>query len=219
MKFIDLKRTGFLFGQIPINLYKEIDKEVQELIDTDFNGAESFAPRLAGALEHEYLLWKSRTSVQDFFNTIAAEYFKNSLWYDPIGKNLELMTLWCNFQKKNEYNPIHTHSGHLSFVIWHRVPYDITEEALSPNRRDINGNGADLFQFVYPDEHVKGGVNNHSLRIDKSYEGMFALFSNDLSHVVYPFYTSDEWRVSVSGNLYVQNEQGECIRYPGRDEQ
>jgi hypothetical protein len=30
MKFVDLKREGYLFGQIPINLYKEIDAEIQE---------------------------------------------------------------------------------------------------------------------------------------------------------------------------------------------
>ena len=219
MRFVDLKREGYLFGQIPINLYKEIDTEIQELLDTNFNGAETFADRLAGALEHEYLLWKSHVAMEEFINSVAGEYFKNSMWFDPIGKKLNLDRYWCNFQKKNEYNPIHTHSGHLSFVIWHKIPYDAAEEAIAPNRRQINGNPLDLFQFVYPDAHAKGGVNNHNLQIDKSFEGMFALFSNDLSHVVYPFYTSDDWRISLSGNLTVRDESNEIIRYVGRSEQ
>jgi len=219
MRFVDLKRAGFLFGQLPINLYKEVDIEVQELIDTNFNGAESFADKLAGAVEHEYLMWKSHTSMEDFMNSVAAEYFKNSLWWDAIGKKLTLDRYWCNFQKKNEYNPIHTHSGHLSFVIWHRIPYDITEEAMSPNRRSINGNPGDMFQFVFPDEHAKGGVSQHSLQIDKSFEGMYALFANDLNHIVYPFYTSEDWRVSLSGNLTIRDENNVVIQYPGRSEQ
>ena len=148
MRFVDLKREGYLFGKIPINLYKEIDAEIQELLDTSFDGAETFADRLAGALEHEYLLRKSHVAMEEFINSVAGEYFKNTMWFDPIGKKLNLDRYWFNFQKKNEYNPIHNHRGHLSFVIWHKIPYDAAEEARVPNRRQINGNALDMFQFL-----------------------------------------------------------------------
>ena len=35
-----------------------------------------------------------------------------------------LDTLWVNFQKENEFNPPHNHSGLFSFVIWVKIPTD-----------------------------------------------------------------------------------------------
>ena len=37
--------------------------------------------------------------------------------------------------------------------------------------------------------------------IDKSWEGVMILFPADTAHQVYPFYTSDDYRISISGNL------------------
>ena len=31
---------------------------------------------------------------------------------------------WVNYQKQNEFNPIHNHAGVYSFVIWMKIPYD-----------------------------------------------------------------------------------------------
>ena len=35
----------------------------------------------------------------------------------PLCNGFELITTWVNRQKKNEFNPPHTHDGHLSFVL------------------------------------------------------------------------------------------------------
>jgi hypothetical protein len=37
--------------------------------------------------------------------------------------------------------------------------------------------------------------------VDKEWEGKIALFPAKLNHLVYPFYTSDEPRISISGNI------------------
>ena len=39
------------------------------------------------------------------------------------------------------------------------------------------------------------------LPIDKAWEGTMILFPSSLNHNVYPFYTSDDYRISISGNL------------------
>ena len=53
--------------------------------------------------------------------------------------------------------------------------------------------------FVYTD--IWGRISSHSLNLDKSCEGKIAIFPSVLNHIVYPFHTSDNYRISVSGNL------------------
>ena len=40
--------------------------------------------------------------------------------------------------------------------------------------------------------------------VDKSYERKIILFPGDTLHSVSPFYTSDDYRVTVSGNIIVK---------------
>ena len=39
------------------------------------------------------------------------------------------------------------------------------------------------------------------LPIDKNWEGYMIMFPANLQHCVYPFYTSDETRISFAGNI------------------
>jgi hypothetical protein len=41
----------------------------------------------------------------------------------------------------------------------------------------------------------------HTIDVDKSFEGKMLMFPNSAYHTVYPFYTSDDYRITVSGNL------------------
>ena len=40
-----------------------------------------------------------------------------------------------------------------------------------------------------------------SLNVDKSYVGKMIMFKSSQVHGVYPFYTSNDYRITVSGNL------------------
>ena len=92
-----------------------------------------------------------------------------------------LNDVWVNFQKEGEFNPSHTHGGIYSFVIWLKLPSQAT------------------FQFTYPT--TIGGLNHLTYNTDSSYENMMVLFPAQLLHQVYPFYNSNEERVSISGNI------------------
>ena len=46
------------------------------------------------------------------------------------------------------------------------------------------------------------------LFIDKTWEGTIVMFPSWLNHSVYPFYTSDDYRISISGNIVVKIEDG-----------
>jgi len=114
---------------------------------------------------------------------------------------LELERMWFNFQRKGEFLPIHDHSGVYSFVIWAEVPFYLKDESeLSPNSTLIK-NRSGYFQFLYT--NGLGKITTHDLPVDKTWEGRICVFPANLPHLVYPFYSSDEPRITISGNFRV----------------
>ena len=111
---------------------------------------------------------------------------------------LTLTRLWINFQKINDFNPIHSHSGDLSFVIYLKVP----ESIFSVN---TNGNykKAGLIEFTYGEPVSYFDRENFTVQ---PYEGLMLIFPAKLQHSVPPFWV-DEERISVSGNLSVVSKQ------------
>jgi hypothetical protein len=103
---------------------------------------------------------------------------------------------WVNKMKKTEFNPCHNHRGIYSYVLWVKIPYDIEEE--KKYFPDPNVVLTSAFSFLVACDK---GLIQHPIYVDKTYEWEMILFSSSLWHCVYPFYTSDEERISVAGNL------------------
>ena len=61
---------------------------------------------------------------------------------------------------------------------------------------------AGYFSFLGTNE--MGRIQTYDLPVDNSWQGKMALFPADLNHQVYPFYTSDEERITISGNVGFQ---------------
>ena len=113
--------------------------------------------------------------------------------------DLELYTYWANIQKKHEFNPMHMHDGVYSFAIWLKVPYNIEDELKSPSVNRSNMPRAGLFSFIYT--NIFGEIREAEFPVDRSFEGTIFLFPSCLPHMVYPFTSSNEYRISISGNL------------------
>jgi hypothetical protein len=106
--------------------------------------------------------------------------------------------MWVNYQKKNEYVPLHHHEGVLSWVLWVKIPYDVNEE----RKEDLDDKGDAIttcFNFCYFD--IAGNQRTLPIPVDKSQEGVLMMFPSKLLHQVNPFYKSDGERISVSGNI------------------
>jgi len=116
---------------------------------------------------------------------------------DPV-----LGPLWVNFQKKYEFNPLHNHSGMFSFVIWMKIPYDWRDEKELPWVKGSNSETT-VGNFVLVDPLM----TNRTFFMNKDIEGHCVFFPSNFYHMVYPFYTSDEERVSISGNIFFELEQ------------
>tara|TARA_Y100001937_G_scaffold74471_2_gene101324 strand:+ start:3075 stop:3767 length:693 start_codon:yes stop_codon:yes gene_type:complete len=107
---------------------------------------------------------------------------------------LKLDTLWINFSKKHDFNPPHTHTGVLSFVIYCKVPQNIFSTQADSNTKRA---GEILFQYGEPISELMG--NEYPV---KPFDNLIFIFPAKLKHFV-PSYYVDEERVSVSGNFKV----------------
>lgn len=185
--------------KLPDHVFQVIKEEVQEMENCNFKDQKPYNRQLAGAIEHEYALFKCRKVISDFFYNCGL---------NPRGKKLKLSgahegSLWVNFQKKHEYNPLHNHDSAFSFVIWVKIPYTKEDELNNNKIKSRRSPLVPTFSFIYsksvPDPAFP--VDLHIIEVDKSHEGMCLVFPSNLQHMVTPFYTSDDFRISVSGNF------------------
>ena len=200
---IYFKNFGFLTNRFSDDQLKPIIDEIKD-IQNDFDNTEKFNYDLAGNIKKEFLLPKSRKYAEDMLIPMLAEYneqfnFQKELDFLTKDVPVELNKLWVNFQSKNEFNPNHRHNGFMTFVIWIKIPYTVEQEnAVSPGK-ESNKNCSGQFEFQYT--NALGDVSYHLIPVDKSMENTIVMFPAKISHCVYPFYSSDEYRIIVSGNF------------------
>ena len=112
---------------------------------------------------------------------------------------LYLNKLWVNYQYKHEFNPMHTHGGVLSFVIWIKIPTECEEQHNLPIAKNSNTPSVSDFSFAYTD--ILGNIQSYKIQLSPKDNGLMMVFPSSLNHQVYPFYECDEKRVSISGNI------------------
>ena len=118
---------------------------------------------------------------------------------DSVVSDLYLQNFWVNFSKQHEFNPVHDHNGVLSFVLWMKIPTTWQSQQEISVSSESNLPSASNFQFLYT--NIFGKTRGMMIDMDPMMEGCILMFPSILQHQVYPFYNSDDYRVSVSGNL------------------
>jgi hypothetical protein len=203
-----LVSVGFLSVNVPQDVLNLVEREIEQMLANNFNNSNEMNNRLYGAIEKEFMLTTCCDKVGRFVDLIGRQYWKFTPFEENSTKKHVMNALWVNFQKKYEFNPLHVHTGSdLSFVIWINIPYNLDLEKNHPSVIKTNGfiHSTTAFSFVYPDPYIRGGVNLKYIQIDKSYEGKMILFPSSLQHQVYPFFTSDEYRISIAGNIKLED--------------
>tara|TARA_Y100001949_G_scaffold152581_1_gene139030 strand:+ start:283 stop:987 length:705 start_codon:yes stop_codon:yes gene_type:complete len=179
-----------------------------EYISNAKENPKSFNATLAGNISSSLLLDDKDNWF--FINTLVPiigeykEIFKTATSYanQTIFKNsvpYSLLKFWVNFQKQHEFNPLHNHSGVYSFVIFMKIPYDWKEQHELPFAKASNNPRASDFEFAYI--NVMGKIVPYTYNLDTSHEGLMLFFPAELYHQVYPFYNSEEERITISGNI------------------
>ena len=112
----------------------------------------------------------------------------------PSRLNTSMINLWINYQQKNEYNPPHTHSGSLSFVIWLQIPEEIKNEPLLPGNQTPGS-----FVVSHGEAH---SFSTNSIPFLPEVADMI-IFPSYCEHYVHQF-KSDVTRISAAGNVLVE---------------
>ena len=166
--------------------------------------------KLAGVIENslrfdhfENLEWFTSK-----FNVYLNAYIKsvdqrlgNKAWMGKkLPLNIELTSLWINYQQSLEYNPPHNHDGDLSFVIYLQVPDEIKKE--NEKMQGVHNNlGPGVVQFDYPGIQLPFCNTNFAILPEV---GDLLMFPSWLTHHVFAF-KSDVERISVAGNINFEN--------------
>ena len=189
MKSINFDNVGFLEQK----LSKEVLQQLNSYIK---NKKENWNKQLIGHISSSNIL----EDKDDWFftNTILPTIKK-------FQHDFNLESLWVNFQKKHEFNPLHDHSGVYSFVIWLTIPSDYNKEKELPFVKHAIDSIANVFEFAYVNS--LGKLCTHKYKLSADDEGTMLFFPAKLFHSVYPFYLSNKTRISVSGNISLNPEK------------
>lgn len=193
--FSELRLTnnpGVLIGDLPPNLFASLKANVDQAVEKRISTAHT----LVGMIEELYTI-ELDGQINNYITMMVEDYQRRFQYY--VGRKPNFRRPWVNMQKKHEYSPVHNHPDMLGWVIWVNVPYDINDEINMPNSAQSKVKKNSTFEFIYP--NLGGSMQTHNIPVSKSHEGMIMMFPSFLRHVVYPFYTSDDYRISVAGNV------------------
>ena len=109
---------------------------------------------------------------------------------------LAFSRFWCRASLDGDYQSIHDHQGIFTFVVWLTVPFERADErqvqaGFRPEASD--------FVLVYPD--TCGQLKKRNFVLGKGAEGKMLFFPSDINHIVYPHYTTQEYRIALAGDV------------------
>ena len=181
--------------KIPKNLINKINKEVDKiLIDKKKLKKSDYSHKLVGQVKQEIKLSSNfvKKNLLKFIGDSVKKYINKSSKRNV--KKIVLKNMWVVRQFKNEYNPIHFHSGNISGVGYLKIPKNITK-----SRKRLKTNGT--IDFIHGSKSfLNNSLFNHNPKI-----GDLILFPNYLMHTAYPFKRDGERR-SFSFNIDIDKK-------------
>ena len=185
---------------MPKDIIKRLNNYVDETIKNEKKINElDHGKNLAGNVKQEFKLEKEfiENSKWGYFLSNCAKVWIKKTLNQEITK-FQLISSWIVRQFKNEYNPIHTHGGHLSGVGYLKVPESFGDYEQKTKVANQNG----MLTLI----HGSKTFMSESTFSIKPKVGDFYFFPNYLMHTVYPFVGTDDERRSVSFNALIDDE-------------
>lgn len=186
---------GILTTKIP----DEMLKSIQAILLDPLSKQIEVNSGLIGSIQQEFET-PEIPELKKFINDMYAVWKKT---YAINDTPYEIGRIWTNYMRKGEFNPNHCHPEALAaFVLWASIPYDINDEIeYQVNRSFAHSHPPKNSAFEFTYSMLDGTINTFPIYVDKNTEGTIIMFPGTLMHCVYPFYTSDEERISIAGNI------------------
>ena len=143
---LNLKNLGVTTSEFPKPLFDEAMKEIREIQRT-WPVKDQYNKNLAGNIKREYYSEKIKQIVAPFLESLGKEY--REYWDYHPNEDVKLDSTWVNYQKKYETNPVHNHSGILSYVAWMQIPYTLEEEQKQDSVKNARSPYPTYFSFLY----------------------------------------------------------------------
>ena len=138
--------------------------------------------------------------IEKMFYRNCDNYYEKYIEKEEPLSEFELNSLWVNYMKQYEFNPLHNHFGLYSFVVFMKIPTHWKEQHALPISANSNIPCASDFEFVWSEKGTES-LYKHSFCLSSEDEGRMLFFPAWLKHQVLPFYECKEERVTISGNI------------------
>ena len=185
---------------MPDEINNNLNNYVDKIIDNKKKVEElDHGKNLAGNVQQEFFLEKDfieKSKWGNFLSACAKTWIKQTL-NQEITK-FQLISTWIVRQFQNDYNPIHTHGGHLSGVGYLKIPKNFGEYSQKTKVNNQNGKLALV--------HGSKMFMQESTYTVTPKVGDFYFFPNYLMHTVYPFSGTNDERRSVSFNAMIDDD-------------
>ena len=179
--------------QFTINsLNSAIDKLISEKMLKSAGG------ELVGKVTDEFYLPRDlvNQTLLDSLTQFAKIYVKTAYQRDIT--LFDIKQCWIVRQYKSEYNPIHWHAGHISGVLYLKIPSNVGGNIQKNKKHESHG----TIYFIHGSRQA---FSQSIVKIHPAVGDIF-MFPNYLMHTVYPFFESTEERRSLSFNCVVDED-------------
>ena len=184
--------------KIPEEILNQINNYVDSVIkNSELSSRLNYGNQLVGDVTQEIKLEPNIMQTSgwgNFLGLCVGKWIASELG-EKITK-FNILESWVVRQFKNEYNPIHWHSGHISGAGFLKVPKVLGKHVQEKENKVYKGGNLQLVHGA------RMFLNNSTYTIEPRV-GDFYFFPNYMMHVVYPFKNSDEERRSISFNAKI----------------
>ena len=184
--------------EMEIDLVNKINNYVDELIkDKEKTSKLDAGENLAGQVNQEISFEKSfceKFITPTLIKNITAYIFASTK--KKISK-CSFRDIWVVRQYRDEYNPVHYHSGHISGVGYLKLPENFGKSVQKSKIDNPNGK----LEFIHGSKMF---LSESNIRITPKI-GNFYIFPHYMMHNVYPF-KSDGERRSISFNADIDED-------------
>ena len=197
-KFIKTFGPSIVKAKIPEQLLNDLNEYVDKIIEDKEKAKKlDLGPKLAGDVTQEIQLegeFAKKIGWLQFLANVTSEWIKFE-----TGKKItefNVTNSWVVRQFKNEYNPIHWHSGHISGAGFLKVPKTLGSHLQDKGNKKYSGGNLNLI-------HGSNMFLSRSMYEIKPEVGDFYFFPHYVMHTVYPFKGTEEERRSISFNATI----------------
>ncbi len=197
-KFIKTFGPSIVKAKIPEKLLNDLNEYVDKIIEDKEKAKKlDLGPKLAGDVTQEFQLegeFAKKIGWLGFLANVTSQWIKFE-----TGKKItefNVTSSWIVRQFKNEYNPIHWHSGHISGAGFLKVPKTLGSHLQDKGDKKYSGGNLNLI-------HGSNMFLSRSMYEIKPEVGDFYFFPHYVMHTVYPFKGTEEERRSISFNATI----------------